>query len=78
MDIEIKCNEEESLLEDQLRKLAISADCEFEQKLKDKHTQERLLMLKEIAPGSNETVKQYIEKEQKDLVKALEQFREEK
>jgi hypothetical protein len=30
MDIEIKSNEEEQLLEDQLKKLAISADCEFE------------------------------------------------
>lgn len=35
-------------------------------------------MLKEIMPSSNEAVKQYIEKEQRDLVKELELFKEQK
>lgn len=65
-------------MEDELQARAVEARAKAEERLKDRQTQERQIMLDLLAKNThvdNNTVQQYLEKEKKDAEKELKKYK---
>lgn len=78
MDVEIEYAEKEKELKADLEKIKLDAEVEQKKLLKDRQTQEKMLMFQKLmdnAGDSNESVKEYLQKQMSDTEKELESFR---
>lgn len=78
MDIEIEYSEKEKQLRDDLEKIKLDAEVEQKKILKDRQTQEKMLMFQKLmdnAGEQNESVKEYLQKQMSDSDKELESFK---
>lgn len=78
MDVEIEYSEKEKKLKEDLEKIKLDAEVEQKKLLKDRQTQEKMLMFQKLmdnAGDSNESVKEYLQKQMSDSEKELESFR---
>jgi hypothetical protein len=78
MDVEIEYSEKEKRLRDDLEKIKLDAEVEQKKILKDRQTQEKMLMFQKLmdnAGEQNESVKEYLQKQMSDSDKELESFK---
>lgn len=78
MDIEILYSDKEAAANEELEKARLDAENEQKKVLKDRQTQEKLIMfnemMKSMDPGENQ-MKQYLEMQKRDAEKELDAFR---
>lgn len=77
MDIEIEYADREAAVQEELEKARLEAENEQKKVLKDRQTQEKLIMFNEMMKNMDkgDQMKQYLEMQKRDAEKELDQFR---
>lgn len=77
MDIEIEYSDKEAEVQEELEKARLEAENEQKKVLKDRQTQEKLIMFNEMMKNmdNGDQMKQYLEMQKRDAEKELEAFR---
>jgi len=77
MDIEIEYSDREAQVQEELEKARLEAENEQKKVLKDRQTQEKLIMFSEMMENmeAGDQMKQYLEMQKRDAQKELEAFR---
>jgi len=75
-DVDLEFSEKENILKEELEKCRIDAEVEQKKLLKDRQTQEKLIMFKQLMQkvDSNDALKQYLESQMKEANKDMDKF----